>query len=52
MTSQIKIDEEPISQIVGDACPYCADGTLKRGTYKDNDAAVCENCGTPSIQVF
>lgn len=35
-----------------DDCTYCDDGTLVLTTYKDNDAIVCDDCGTPAVQVW
>ncbi|MDG5817732.1 HVO_A0556 family zinc finger protein [Natronococcus sp. A-GB7] len=36
----------------GRPCPVCADGELEREEYKDNAAAVCDDCGTPQAQVW
>ncbi|NGM69839.1 hypothetical protein G6M89_12610 [Natronolimnobius sp. AArcel1] len=37
----------------GRPCPSDdCDGDLERGTYKDNKAVVCEDCGTPQAQVW
>lgn len=36
----------------GQPCPACSDGELERGEYKDNDAAICDSCGTPQVQVW
>ncbi|GGC68120.1 MULTISPECIES: HVO_A0556 family zinc finger protein [Haloferax] len=32
-------------------CTYC-DGDLVAGSYKDNDAIVCDDCGTPAVQLW
>ncbi|WP_396613466.1 HVO_A0556 family zinc finger protein (plasmid) [Haloferax sp. S1W] len=34
-----------------DDCTYC-DGELVVSTYKGNDAVVCGDCGTPTIQLW
>lgn len=34
-----------------DDCTYC-DGDLVLGAYKDNDAIVCDDCGTPAVQLW
>ncbi|SEW03641.1 HVO_A0556 family zinc finger protein [Natrinema salifodinae] len=36
----------------GRSCPNCPDGELERGTYKDNQAVLCNSCGTPQVQVW
>ncbi|WP_165874786.1 HVO_A0556 family zinc finger protein [Natrarchaeobius oligotrophus] len=36
----------------GRSCPSCDDGELERGTYKDNEAVICDDCGTPRAQVW
>jgi hypothetical protein len=33
-------------------CEYCSDGTLVEGTYKDNEAVVCDECETPALQLW
>ncbi|SEP21860.1 hypothetical protein SAMN04487948_12252 [Halogranum amylolyticum] len=33
-------------------CEYCTDGTLVEGTYKDNEAVVCDECDTPALQLW
>ncbi|MFC4543284.1 HVO_A0556 family zinc finger protein [Halosolutus amylolyticus] len=33
-------------------CAFCADGTLVRERYRDNDAVVCDQCGTPAMQLW
>jgi hypothetical protein len=38
--------------LVGDDCRWCAHGTLAREEFKGDDAAVCENCGTPAARVW
>ncbi|MFC7205447.1 HVO_A0556 family zinc finger protein [Haloferax namakaokahaiae] len=35
-----------------DDCTYCDEGTLELRSYKDNDAIVCDDCGTPAVQVW
>ncbi|WP_169316549.1 HVO_A0556 family zinc finger protein [Haloferax elongans] len=34
-----------------DVCTYC-EGDLVTGSYKDNDAVVCADCGTPAVQLW
>lgn len=41
-----------VDALDGDRCPFCEDGKLAPGTYKNNDAALCDTCGTPAIQEF
>ncbi|WP_049888642.1 HVO_A0556 family zinc finger protein [Natronococcus occultus] len=38
--------------LAGRPCPVCSDGELERGEYKDNAAAICDECGTPQAQVW
>ena len=33
-------------------CAFCEDGQLVRGTFKGNDAVVCDACGAPGAQFF
>ncbi|EJN58131.1 HVO_A0556 family zinc finger protein [Halogranum rubrum] len=33
-------------------CRHCSDGTLVEGTYKDNDAVLCDECETPALQLW
>lgn len=40
-----------IEHLEGEPCQHC-EGTLERSTYKDNDAVVCDGCGTPRAQLF
>ncbi|AEH38222.1 HVO_A0556 family zinc finger protein [Halopiger xanaduensis] len=35
----------------GRSCPSCG-GELERDVYKDKDAVVCAECGTPRAQVW
>lgn len=41
-----------LAPLVGDDCAWCANGTLARESFKGDDAAVCENCGTPAARVW
>lgn len=34
-----------------DDCEFC-EGDLVASTYKGNDAVVCDDCGTPTIQLW
>ncbi|MDQ2049980.1 HVO_A0556 family zinc finger protein [Natronolimnohabitans sp. A-GB9] len=45
-------DRQLLAALEGQACPYCTDGTLERGIYKDNQAVVCESCDTPRVQLW
>ncbi|WP_168216254.1 HVO_A0556 family zinc finger protein [Halorussus halobius] len=36
----------------GEDCPWCEAGTLRRETFKGDDAVVCEDCGTPAVRVW
>jgi hypothetical protein len=33
-------------------CPNCDDGALEPAEFKNDAAAVCPDCGTPSVRVF
>lgn len=44
--------EDPVSALVGHECSWCVDGALARTEFKGDDAAVCENCGTPAVRVW
>ena len=41
-----------LTTLTGTDCSWCATGTLERATFKDNQALVCEDCGTPSVQLW
>ncbi|WP_192498379.1 HVO_A0556 family zinc finger protein [Halorussus halophilus] len=43
---------DPISALVGDDCSWCANGALTRAEFKGDDAAVCDDCGTPAARVW
>lgn len=34
------------------SCQHCSDGVLVEGTYKDNDAVLCDECETPALQLW
>jgi len=40
-----------LDQLHGTDCPECH-GRLEHGAYKGNRAVVCQDCGTPRVQVF
>lgn len=41
------------SNLVGDEClDDDCNGYLEKGEYKDNVAILCEECGTPRVQVW
>lgn len=44
--------QQVLRLLEGRSCPYCATGTLKRGTYKDNRAVICDRCETPHAQLW
>ncbi|GAA0229600.1 HVO_A0556 family zinc finger protein [Haladaptatus pallidirubidus] len=41
-----------IRRLEGEECQWCPDGQLERGTYKGNDAVVCDTCETPTAQLW
>lgn len=41
-----------LSLLAGRSCPSCPEGELERDVYKDNEAVVCDSCGTPQAQVW
>ncbi|WP_191965514.1 MULTISPECIES: HVO_A0556 family zinc finger protein [Haloferax] len=40
-----------LKKLGDDECVYC-DGDLVESTYKGNDAVICDDCGTPAIQLW
>ncbi|WP_276253339.1 HVO_A0556 family zinc finger protein [Halomontanus rarus] len=42
---------EILTILEGDNCSFC-DGTLVQGRYKGNDAVVCSECDTPTVQIW
>ncbi|WP_191967162.1 MULTISPECIES: HVO_A0556 family zinc finger protein [Haloferax] len=40
-----------LNRLDEDNCSFC-DGDLVVSTYKGNDAVVCDECGTPTIQLW
>lgn len=44
--------EAALDEIAQEMCSYCEADALARGTYKGNDAVVCEDCGTPAAQFW
>ncbi|MCU4974872.1 hypothetical protein OB955_19315 [Halobacteria archaeon AArc-m2/3/4] len=40
-----------LTTLEGNDCAFC-DGTLTQGRYKGNDAVVCSECETPTVQVW
>ena len=42
-----------LPRLDGDGCPVpdCG-GTLARRPFKDSDAVVCDDCGTPALRVW
>lgn len=45
-------DPQLLAILEGRPCPYCSDGELERGVYKDKRAAVCDSCETPHVQLW
>jgi hypothetical protein len=41
-----------LASLVGDDCSWCRTGTLAREEFKSDDAAVCDECGTPGARVW
>lgn len=41
-----------LHRLRGETCPACEAGTLVLGTYKDNRAAICDDCETPRAQLW
>ncbi|SIR77569.1 HVO_A0556 family zinc finger protein [Natronorubrum thiooxidans] len=44
--------QQVLMLLEGRSCPYCTAGELKRGTYKDNRAVICDHCETPHAQLW
>lgn len=45
-------DRQLLAVLEGRPCPYCSEGELERGVYKDKRAAVCDSCDTPHAQLW
>ncbi|WP_339104698.1 HVO_A0556 family zinc finger protein [Haloterrigena salinisoli] len=45
-------DPKLLAILEGRPCPYCSDGELERGSYKDKQAAICDSCDTPHAQLW
>lgn len=43
---------DPVEMLVGTTCRSCERAALRRGTYKDDRALVCPDCGTPALWLF
>lgn len=41
-----------LASLVGDDCTWCTAGTLAREKFKGDEAAVCNECGTPGARVW
>jgi len=41
-----------INRLTGQTCTFCDDGRLDSEKYKGNQAVVCEDCGTPVVQLW
>jgi len=44
-------DHALLDRLAGTDCPFC-EGAVAAGEYKGNAAAVCRECGTPTVQLF
>ncbi len=42
---------EVLALVEGTECAYCQ-GTLVSAQYKGNEAVVCDDCGTPAVQIW
>ncbi|RZV12508.1 hypothetical protein BDK88_1419 [Natrinema hispanicum] len=51
-SSQSGGTQQLLAILTGQSCPDCPDGELERARYKDNQAVVCDCCGTPRAQVW
>ncbi len=51
-SSQSGGTKQLLAMLAGRSCSDCADGELKRDTYKGKQAVVCDQCGTPRVQVW
>lgn len=52
MAKSQSANEDVLVALEGRSCDYCEGGTLVADTYKGNSAVVCEDCGTPEVQVW
>lgn len=41
-----------LERLENTGCKFCEDGVLVRQRYKGNDAVVCDNCETPTMQIW
>lgn len=48
--AQTETGQQLLVRLEGRACAFCDDGTLERDEYKGNNAVVCDECGTPTVQ--
>ncbi|WP_343217257.1 HVO_A0556 family zinc finger protein [Halovivax limisalsi] len=45
--------ERPLlERLAGRTCEFCSSGSLAREQYNGNDAVVCRECGTPTMQLY
>ncbi|WP_368085924.1 HVO_A0556 family zinc finger protein [Haladaptatus cibarius] len=48
-----RLSEQSVLTVLhGRTCEYCEAGILTHEEYKGNEAAVCDNCETPAMQVW
>ncbi|WP_435552679.1 HVO_A0556 family zinc finger protein [Natrinema sp. CGMCC1.2065] len=45
-------EQHLLENLEGQACAFCEEGQLVRGSYKGNTAALCDECGTPGAQLW
>ena len=46
------VGDSVLAALEGKTCSYCNTGTLARGEYKGNAAVVCDDCRTPTAQLW
>lgn len=51
-TSWRNATEDPVAALVGGECSWCVNGELKKDEFKGDEAAVCDDCGTPAARVW
>ena len=51
-TTEQPTSRSVLSVLEGTPCPTCDAGVLERGTYKDNQAIICDTCAVPRVQIW
>lgn len=46
------VGDSVLAALEGKTCSYCDTGTLVRDSYKGNAAVVCDDCETPTAQLW